>query len=107
MVKQLPIAVWWVQFVFAQQQPFPAQRYGLVRVELGRGGQIESVTIDVRVALELQVLTPDFNGDGLVNFADFLAFVGQFGTRQGDGRYEARYDLDSDGTIGFGGFSDL
>ena len=76
----------------------------LVRAELGRGGQIESVTIDVRVALELQALTPDFNGDGMVNFADFLAFGGQFGSRQGDGRYEAKYDLDSDGAIGFGDF---
>ena len=31
-------------------------------------------------------------------------FAGQFGSRQGDGRYEARYDLDSDGAIGFGDF---
>ncbi|MDE0554338.1 MAG: leucine-rich repeat domain-containing protein, partial [Candidatus Poribacteria bacterium] len=83
---------------------FSGTEIRLVRAELGRGGQIESVTIDVRVALELQALTPDFNGDGVVNFADFLAFVGQFGTRQGDGRYEAKYDLDSDGTIGFGDF---
>ena len=76
----------------------------LVRAELGRGGQFETVTIDMRVELKLQVLTPDFNRDGTVNFADFLAFVGQFGTRQGDGRYEAKYDLDSDGAIGFGDF---
>ena len=76
----------------------------LVRAELGRGGRFEAITLDVRVALELQVLTPDFNGDGAVNFADFLVFVGQFGTRQGDGRYEAKYDLDSNGTIGFGDF---
>ena len=40
----------------------------------------------------------------MVNFADFLAFGGQFGSRQGDGRYEAKYDLDSDGAIGFGDF---
>ena len=40
----------------------------------------------------------------MVNFADFLAFAGQFGTRQGDGRYDAKYDLDSDGAIGFGDF---
>ena len=76
----------------------------LVRAELGRGGRFETITIDVRVALELQALTPDFNGDGVVNFADFLAFAGQFGARQGDGRYEAKYDLDSDGSIGFGDF---
>ena len=46
----------------------------------------------------------DFDGNGVVDFADFLLFVGQFGTRQGDGRYEAKYDLDGDGAIGFGDF---
>ena len=76
----------------------------LVRAELGRGGRFETMTIDVRVELKLQALTPDFNGDGVVNFADFLAFGGQFGSRQGDGKYEAKYDLDSDGAIGFGDF---
>ena len=34
----------------------------------------------------------------------FLAFAGQFGSRQGDGRYDARYDLDGDGEIGFSDF---
>ena len=83
---------------------FPSTAIRLVRAELGRGGRFETMTIDVRVELKLQALTPDFNGDGAVNFADFLAFGGQFGARQGDGRYEAKYDLDSDGAIGFGDF---
>ena len=75
-----------------------------MRAELGRGGRFETITIDMRVELKLQALTPDFNGDGVVNFADFLLFGRQFGARQGDGRYEAKYDLDSDGAIGFGDF---
>ena len=54
--------------------------------------------------LEVQPLTADFNGDGQVNFADFLSFVGKFGTRRGDARYDARYDLDSDGEIGASDF---
>ena len=58
----------------------------------------------MRVELQFQAVTPDFNGDSVVNFADFLAFAGQFGARQGDGQYEAKYDLDSDGAIGFGDF---
>ena len=69
-----------------------------------QNGKFENITLNVRVELQFQALTPDFNGDGVVNFADFLAFVGQFGTRQGDGRYDAKYDLDSDGAIGFGDF---
>ncbi len=75
----------------------------LVRADLGRGGQIESATLNLRVALQ-QALTSDFNGDGRVGFADFLAFADQFGSRRGDGRYEARYDLDSNGVIGFSDF---
>ena len=89
---------------FRTTTAFSGTEIRLVRAELGRGGQIESVTIDGRVALELQALTPDFNGDGVVNFADFLVLTNLFGAYQGDGRYEAKYDLDSDGTIGFGDF---
>ena len=48
--------------------------------------------------------TPDFDGDGTVGFSDFLAFAGQYGTRQGDSRYQVRYDLNSDGEIGFSDF---
>ena len=50
------------------------------------------------------VLTPDFNGDGRVDFADFLLFTAQYGLGQGDPGYDARYDLDGDDTIGFGDF---
>ena len=51
--------------------------------------------------LEVQQPTADFNGDGQVNFADFIAFIFKYGTRRGDAEYDARYDLDSDGEIGF------
>ncbi len=48
--------------------------------------------------------TPDFDGDGMVGFPDFLRFAAQFGLSQGDPGYDARYDLDGDGAIGFGDF---
>ena len=84
---------------------FSGTEIRLVRAELGRGGQIESLTLDLRVTLQLQIaLTPDFDGDGLVGFSDFLAFASQFGSRRGDGKYEVRYDLDSNGAIGFSDF---
>ena len=89
---------------FRTTAAFSGTAIRLVRAELSRGGQFETVTMDVRVELQFQAVTPDFNGDGVVNFADFLAFAGQFGARQGDGQYEAKYDLDSDGAIGFGDF---
>ena len=77
----------------------------LVRAELGRGEQRESVTLfDTSMTLQLAALTSDFNGDGVVDFGDFFLFAGQFGASRGDGRYEAKYDLDEDDTIGFGDF---
>ena len=46
----------------------------------------------------------DFDGDGTVGFPDFLLFVAQFGSSQGDAGYDVRYDLDGDGMIGFSDF---
>ena len=48
--------------------------------------------------------SPDFDGDRRVGFTDFLIFAEHFGTRQGDGQYDARIDLNSDGAIGFTDF---
>ena len=53
---------------------------------------------------EAVAATSDFDGDGTVNIADFLLFVGQFGFSQDDAGYEARFDLDGDGVIGIGDF---
>ncbi len=46
----------------------------------------------------------DFNGDGKVNLADFLAFAGAFGTRSGDANYEAAMDMDGSGAIDLSDF---
>ena len=46
----------------------------------------------------------DFNGDGRVNFPDFLAFAGGFGARRGGANYSAAFDLDGSGDIGFPDF---
>ena len=89
---------------FRTTAAFSGASIRLVRAELGRGGRFETITPNVHVDLQLQALTPDFDGDGRVGFSDFLLFGSQFGARQGDGRYEARFDLDSDGAIGFGDF---
>ena len=40
----------------------------------------------------------DFNGDGIVNFADFFDFVDAFGTT------DAKYDLDGNGIVNFADF---
>ena len=40
----------------------------------------------------------DFNGDGAVDFADFILFARAYGTA------DMRFDLDGNGTVGFGDF---
>ncbi|MBT4137946.1 MAG: hypothetical protein HOE48_08530 [Candidatus Latescibacteria bacterium] len=53
---------------------------------------------------ETTALTPDFNGDGDVGFADFLAFVSVFGARTGQSNFDPKFDLDSSGDVGFSDF---
>ncbi|MYC15765.1 MAG: DUF4955 domain-containing protein [Gemmatimonadetes bacterium] len=48
--------------------------------------------------------SPDFDGSGIVDFPDFLLFVGAFGSQEGQKKYEVRYDLTGDGAIGFDDF---
>ena len=48
--------------------------------------------------------SPDFNGKGSVNFADFLTFAGKFGSRLGQERYDTRCDLNGTGEIDFDDF---
>ncbi len=43
----------------------------------------------------------DFDGSGIVDFPDFLMFVNAFGSEDGQDKYEAKYDLNSDGKIAF------
>ena len=42
------------------------------------------------------VPSPDFDENGVVDVPDFLLFVGAFGARVGEKKYEARYDLNGD-----------
>lgn len=46
----------------------------------------------------------DFNGDAYVDFADFLAFAGAFGTSSGQAGFASHFDLDASGAIDFADF---
>ncbi len=46
----------------------------------------------------------DFNGDGTINFADFLLFAQGFGKSAGQADFNAKLDLNADGTIDFEDF---
>ena len=91
---------------FRTTAAFEGTTIRLTLAELGRGGPIESLHLNVNVELLSGPVapTPDFDGDGRVGFSDFLTFAEHFGTRQGDGQYDARIDLDSDGAVGFSDF---
>ena len=77
----------------------------LVRAELSRSGQSETVTLTARVELEVSTApSPDFDGDGTVGISDFLQFVNHFGTSRGGAGYDAKYDLDGNDVIGISDF---
>ncbi len=74
----------------------------LVDAELARGGQTEKISPALGVSLQVAAPpSPDFDGNGLVGFSDFLAFGYAYGSRQGDETYRVTYDLNGDGGIGF------
>ena len=90
---------------FRTTSTFSGTTLRLIRAELGRGEERERITFDdTSVTLQLAALTPDFNGDGRVDLDDFLLFVEHLGFSRGDEGYDAKYDLDEDGVIGFGDF---
>jgi hypothetical protein len=50
------------------------------------------------------VKTPDFDGNGKVEFSDFLLFAAGFGKTQGQAGFDARLDLDGSGKVDFPDF---
>ena len=93
---------------FRATAAFSGTAIRLVRGVIGRGGRLETVTLTARVELQSGSVSegpsPDFNGDGVVDVNDFLAFVNLYGAKRGDGTYQAKYDLDSNDIIGVSDF---
>ena len=90
---------------FRSTVAFSGTAIRLVRAELRRGGQFETVALNIRVALRVSAAPyPDFDGNGMVDVADFLLFVGAFGASRGDRTYQSKYDLDGNGAIGVSDF---
>lgn len=64
-----------------------------------------TVTVSGSITVDgLTSLLGDFNGDCVVNLADFLLFAAHFGTNDGDPNWDPLFDLDSDGQVGFSDF---
>lgn len=49
-------------------------------------------------------IAADFNGDGSVDFSDFIAFAQNFGRSDGDANYDAKFDLTGDQRVDFSDF---
>ncbi len=96
----------WVGTVhFRTTAAFSDTEIWLVHAELARSGQSEVISPALGVALQVAAPpSPDFDGNGLVGFSDFVAFAGAFGAQRGDGKYVEAYDLNNDGTIAFNDF---
>ena len=90
---------------FRTTATFSGTAVELVRAELSRGGQSETITLTARVSLEVSTgPSPDFDGNGTVGISDFLQFVNHFGTSRGGAGYDAKYDLDGNDAIGISDF---
>ena len=67
--------------------------------------RVEGVATPVKLGGESPTAkTPDFDGNGTVDFPDFVEFARNFNASEGDPGFEARFDLDGDGKVGFPDF---
>ena len=90
---------------FRTTEAFSGTDIRLVHARLVREGQTETVSLDLNITLLLaKPPSPDFDRSGTVGIPDFLLFVDSFGSRKGQDKYEAKYDLDVNGEIGIPDF---
>ena len=78
----------------------------LVQIKFLQGAQSQTIPMFLSAAIQTSSLglttsglSPDFNGNGIVDIQDFLLFVDVFGLKEGQEGYEARYDLDGNDVI--------
>jgi hypothetical protein len=77
-----------------------------VRIEGAKLGpdQIRANLIHASVTLAPTGPASDFNGDGNVDFTDFLLFAAGFGGQSSAPSFDSRLDLDASGDVGFSDF---
>lgn len=90
---------------FRTTDGFSETEVRLLRGELSRDGRTQVLTMAQSVALQAPAPpSADFDGNGLVDFPDFILFAGAFGHREGEAGYAAIFDLNGNGGIGFDDF---
>ena len=90
-----------VQLIFPITDLMPGDTVSFLG--LGISGTAVQALIVIRQAPS-QTRSADLNGDGNVDFSDFLLFAAAFGTSEGVPGYNAAADLDGDGTVAFSDF---
>lgn len=63
----------------------------------------ETVTLGGSIRVQSPTVG-DFDGDGRVDFSDFLLFANHFGTSSADFGFDPRFDIDGSGQVGFEDF---
>ena len=90
---------------FRTTEAFSGTDIRLVRARLVRGGQTETVSLDLQATLRVaKPPSSDFDRSGMVGIPDFLLFVDVFGSQIGQDAYDSQYDLNVDGEIGIPDF---
>ena len=90
---------------FRTTEVFSGTDIRLVRARLVRGGQTETVSLDLSATLRVaNPPSPDFDRSGTVGIPDFLLFVDVFGSQIGQDTYDSKYDMNVDGEIGIDDF---
>ena len=90
---------------FRTTETFSGTDIRLIRARLVRDGQTETVSLDLSATLRVAKLpSPDFDRSGMVDVSDFLLFADVFGSKEGEEKYDAKYDLDGNGEIGISDF---
>ncbi len=70
----------------------------------GNAGTTEIAVSGTAVDASVAGRTPDFTGDGRVNFEDFVLFAQAFGSQEGQPGYDPRFDLNGDDAVNFSDF---
>ncbi|MDP6039336.1 MAG: dockerin type I domain-containing protein, partial [Candidatus Latescibacteria bacterium] len=82
----------------------------IYRIDVAHGSmgytQVPMLTYDLasRAAKIVPVAPSDFNGDGRVDFVDYLNFTKHFGQDSSDEGFDAQFDLNKNGDVGFSDF---
>ena len=84
-----------------------ASSAGTSKLTIGTGGaavQIGGESTDDGGTGGTETATPDLNGNGVVDFPDFIAFASAFGSSEGAANFNAKADLNGNGAIDFPDF---